>query len=103
MPPPGFDHGAERTGRIPGATHLFYGQLINEDGTFKENQELLSVVEPICGSSDNDKEIVIYCRLSHRATLVWFAMVFILGYTNVQVYDGSWTEWGSIVGFPIEK
>lgn len=103
MPPPGFDHGAERTGRIPGATHLFYGQLINEDGTFKENNELRSVIEPICGSTDSDKEIVVYCRLSHRATLVWFAMVFILGYSNVQVYDGSWTEWGSIVGFPIEK
>ena len=43
------------------------------------------------------------CRLSHRATLVWFAMTHLLGYDNVKIYDGSWTEWGSIVGFPIEK
>ena len=46
-------------------------------------------------------EIVTYCRLSHRATLVWFALSFVLGYRQVRVYDGSWTEWGSIVGFPI--
>ena len=103
MPPPGFDHGAERTGRIPGATHLFYGKLINEDGSFKERDELRNIIEPICGSSNDDKEVVVYCRLSHRATLFWFSMVFILGYSNVLVYDGSWTEWGSIVDFPIEK
>mgnify|MGYP006107016675 CR=1 FL=1 len=103
MPPPGFDHGAERAGRIPGATHLYYGDLINKDDSFKQSDKLRSIIEPICGSSNEEKEIIIYCRLSHRATLVWFSMVFILGYSNVHVYDGSWTEWGSIVGFPIEK
>ena len=52
---------------------------------------------------ESSEEVVIYCRLSHRATLAWFAMEYILGLDNVHIYDGSWTEWGSIVGFPIEK
>ena len=55
------------------------------------------------GASPDRGDIVAYCRLSHRATLLWFAMRHLLGYENVRVYDGSWTEWGSIVGFPIEK
>ena len=52
---------------------------------------------------DDFKEIVCYCRLSHRATFAWTALTHILGYENVFIYDGSWTEWGSIVGFPIER
>ena len=102
MPPPFFDHGAERTGRIPGAAHLYFRELLNEDDTFKSREELLSVLRGR-GASPDRGDIVAYCRLSHRATLVWFAMRHLLGYENVRVYDGSWTEWGSIVGFPIEK
>ena len=52
---------------------------------------------------ETGEETVTYCRLSHRATLVWFAMRCLLGMERVRGYDGSWTEWGSIVGFPIEK
>jgi thiosulfate/3-mercaptopyruvate sulfurtransferase len=48
-------------------------------------------------------ETVVYCRLSHRASLAWFAMRYLLGFERVKVYDGSWTEWGSIVGFPVER
>ena len=102
MPPPFFDHGAERTGRIPGAVHLYYRELLNEDDTFKRPEELESVLRAR-GASPDRGDIVAYCRLSHRATLVWFAMRHLLGYENVRVYDGSWTEWGSIVGYPIEK
>lgn len=102
MPPPFFDHGAERTGRIPGAVHLYYRELLEEDDTFKRAEELRSLLRAR-GASPDVGDIVTYCRLSHRATLVWFAMRHLLGYDNVRVYDGSWTEWGSIVGFPIER
>jgi thiosulfate/3-mercaptopyruvate sulfurtransferase len=101
MPPPFFDHGAERTGRIPGAVHLHFRELLNADDTFKAPDELRRVLRAR-GAGPERAEIVTYCRLSHRATLVWFAMRHLLGYTNVRVYDGSWTEWGSIVGFPVE-
>jgi len=96
-----FDHGAERKGRIPGAVHLFYKELYNADESFKRPEELRPVLER--AGATPDREVVVYCRLSHRATLAWFAMKHLLGYPNVKIYDGSWTEWGSIVGFPVEK
>jgi thiosulfate/3-mercaptopyruvate sulfurtransferase len=99
----GFDHGAERFGRIPGAVHLYYRQFLNEDDTFKSPDALRRVFADASIAPEAFTEIVCYCRLSHRATLVWFAMTHLLGYRNVKVYDGSWTEWGSIVGYPIEK
>ena len=102
MPPPGFDHGAERKGRIPGAVHLHYLDLLNDDDTFKSAEEMLALFGAVGASPGNAAEIVAYCRLSHRATLAWFAMTRILGFDNVRIYDGSWTEWGSIVGFPVE-
>jgi thiosulfate/3-mercaptopyruvate sulfurtransferase len=102
MPPPFFDHGAERTGRIPGARHLHFRDLLNEDDTFKAPGQLRDAVRAR-GAEPAEGDIIAYCRLSHRATLVWFAMRYLLGYPNVRVYDGSWTEWGSIVGFPVER
>lgn len=102
-PEPGLDHGAERHGRIPGAKHLFYAELLNQNDTFKNATELENIFKNIGITSNTKDEIVVYCRLSHRATLVWFCMKNILGIDNVKIYDGSWTEWGSIVGFPIER
>ncbi len=97
------DHGAERSGRIPGAKHLYFRELLNEDDSFKSPDELLRTLSAAGIAAENFDEIVCYCRLSHRATIAWLALSQILGLPNVKIYDGSWTEWGSIVGFPIEK
>ena len=99
--PPGMaDVGAERYGRIPGSVHLPYTSLLNDDDTFKAPAELRALVTPVL--DDKNAPAISYCRLSHRATLACFAMTEILGYRKVRVYDGSWTEWGSMVGVPIE-
>lgn len=95
------DHGAERHGRIPGAKALFFRELLDEHGRLKPKAELQELVTTTVHGEP--RLIVNYCRLSHRSTLGWIALSEVLGYDNVRVYDGSWTEWGSIVGFPIEK
>lgn len=96
------DHGAERHGRIPGAKPLFFRELLDEHGRLKARDQLQELVGRAVGGGE-PRLIVNYCRLSHRSTLGWIALSEVLGYDNVRVYDGSWTEWGSIVGFPIEK
>jgi thiosulfate/3-mercaptopyruvate sulfurtransferase len=98
-----FDHGAERSGRIPGAVHLYFKQFLNEDDSFKSPDEIRAVLAAAGIAPAKFEEVVCYCRLSHRATLAWVALAHLLGLGNVKIYDGSWTEWGSIVGFPIEK
>lgn len=95
------DHGAERHGRIPGAKPLFFRDLLDQHGRLKPQDELQAAVERAVGGQP--RLIINYCRLSHRSTLGWIALSEVLGYTNVRVYDGSWTEWGSIVGFPVER
>jgi thiosulfate/3-mercaptopyruvate sulfurtransferase len=97
------DYGAERTGRIPGAVHIYFRELLNEDDSFKSPDALRQAFTAAGIAPENFDEIVCYCRLSHRATIAWLALGQILGAKNVKIYDGSWTEWGSIVGFPIEK
>lgn len=95
------DVGAERSGRIPGALHIPFDSLLNDDTTFKTIDQMADII----GSKAPEKsaQIISYCRLAHRATLASFVMTELLGYKNVRVYDGSWTEWGSIVGVPIER
>ena len=77
--------------------------MVNEDDTFQSSEKLRVILHQAGTAADGSTELVTYCRLSHRATLAWFATKYLLGRENVLVYDGSWTEWGSIVGFPMEK
>ena len=95
------DHGAERKGRIPGARHLYYERLLDDMGRFRPADELAAEFDSEGATADVDA--VTYCRLSHRASLGWFSATKLTGRDNVRVYDGSWTEWGSIVGVPIER
>ena len=97
------DHGAERTGRIPGAVHLYFKELLNEDDSFKSPEQLRHVLATAGIAPEKFEDVVCYCRLSHRATIAWVALSEILGHDNAKIYDGSWTEWGSIVGYPIER
>lgn len=95
------DVGAERAGRIPGARHLFFEELLADNKRFKSPDELRAIFAE--RGADGSSDVLSYCRLSHRATLCYFAMTELLGWDHVRSYDGSWTEWGSLVGAPIEK
>lgn len=96
-----FDHGAERSGHIPGARHLFHERLLRADGTFRPPAEIETEFASV--GAGPEREIVTYCRLSHRASLGWFALTRLGHRDDVRVYDGSWTEWGSMVGMPVER
>lgn len=97
----GPDVGALRYGRIPGARHLFFEELLNGDKSFKPVAELSRLVE--ARGADPAGPVITYCRMSHRATVLYFVLTQLLGYRRVRVYDGSWTEWGNLVGVPIER
>ena len=93
--------GAQRGGHVPGAANVPWGQAVREDGTFKSAEELRALY----GSKGitPDREVIAYCRIGERSSHTWFVLHELLGYPQVRNYDGSWTEYGSIVGAPIEK
>lgn len=95
------DFGAERYGRIPGAVHLNFTQFLEPDGSFIDKRRIREKAEAVGATAD--KALICYCRRSHRAALVSFAFIELLGYSNVRNYDGSWSEWGTAVGMPIEN
>ncbi len=96
--------GAQRGGHIPGATSIPWGQAANSaDGTFKSADELEAIYgEGGAGFSPQD-EVISYCRIGERSSHTWFVLKYLLGYSNVKNYDGSWTEWGNLVAAPIER
>ena len=97
------NEGALRGGHIPGAANIPWARAINpEDGTFKTADELRGIYEDEQGL-DAGEEVVTYCRIGERSSHTWFVLKYLLGYPKVRNYDGSWTEWGNLVGVPIEK
>jgi len=93
--------GAQRGGHIPGAVNIPWGEAVRPDGTFKSADELQALYQ--ARSITPDKEIIAYCRIGERSAHTWFVLKELLGYPKVRNYDGSWTEWGSLVGVPVEK
>ena len=94
--------GALRGGHIPGAKNVPWARAANADGTFKSVDELRAIYEVEQGLKPDDT-VVAYCRIGERSSHTWFVLTYLLGYPNVRNYDGSWTEWGNLVGVPIEK
>jgi thiosulfate/3-mercaptopyruvate sulfurtransferase len=92
---------AQVPGHIAGAANIPWAQAANDDGTFKSADELreLYAAKGITG----DREVIAYCRIGERSSHTWFALQELLGLSNVKNYDGSWTEYGSLVGAPVEK
>jgi thiosulfate/3-mercaptopyruvate sulfurtransferase len=101
LAPPGLPETCQRGGHIPGARNIPWGKAANDDGTFKSYDELKSLygAEGIDGS----KPVIAYCRIGERSSHTWFVLKYLLGFENVVNYDGSWTEWGNLVGAPVEK
>jgi thiosulfate/3-mercaptopyruvate sulfurtransferase len=99
--PPGMTETAQRAGHIPGAASIPWAQTVREDGTFTDREELANLYE--AKGVTPDKDVIAYCRIGERSSHSWFVLHELLGYQRVRNYDGSWTEWGSMVGMPIEK
>ena len=101
LSPPGLPETCQRGGHIPGARSITWSKACNDDGTFKTFDELKALYqnEGITGT----KPIIAYCRIGERSSHSWFVLKYLLGYKDVKNYDGSWTEWGNLVGAAIEK
>src|SRR5690606_7219163 len=100
--PPGMSETAQRAGHIPGAINVPWAQAVAEDGTYKSKEELEQLYGTK-GVKKDSEDVVAYCRIGERSSHTWFALKYILGFENVRNYDGSWTEWGNLVGAPIRK
>jgi thiosulfate/3-mercaptopyruvate sulfurtransferase len=99
--PPGMTETAQRAGHIPSAKSVPWATAVREDGTFKPVEELQSIYGGKGVQVDSDT--VAYCRIGERSSHTWFVLKFLLGVKNVRNYDGSWTEWGNLIGAPIAK
>jgi thiosulfate/3-mercaptopyruvate sulfurtransferase len=96
------EEGVLRGGHIPGATSCPWSRAVGDDGRFKTAEELRAIYEQELHLKPTD-DVVAYCRIGERSSLTWFVLKYLLGYQKVRNYDGSWTEWGNVVGVPIVK
>jgi thiosulfate/3-mercaptopyruvate sulfurtransferase len=101
LAPPGLSETAQRAGHIPGAVSVPWAETVKEDGTFKNAADLRELYA--ANAVTRDQDIITYCRIGERASHSWFVLHELLGYDRVRNYDGSWTEWGSMIGVPIER
>lgn len=93
---------AQRGGHIPNANNIPWASAVNDtDGTFKSVEDLKKIYE--AKGVTPDKDVICYCRIGERSSHTWFVLKYLLGYPQVRNYDGSWTEWGNMIGNPIEK
>jgi thiosulfate/3-mercaptopyruvate sulfurtransferase len=99
--PPGMTETAQRAGHIPGAASIPWAQTVREDGRFKPADELRALYA--AKGVTPDKDVIAYCRIGERSSHSWFVLHELLGYQRVRNYDGSWTEYGSLIGVPIER
>ena len=97
--PPGMNETAQRAGHIPKAANIPWVQAAKEDGTFKSFEDLKKLYE--AKGIDGKDEVIAYCRIGERSSHTWFVLKYLLGFDKVRNYDGSWTEWGNLVGAPI--
>jgi thiosulfate/3-mercaptopyruvate sulfurtransferase len=98
--PPNLPETAQRGGHIPGAKSIPWAKAANEDGTFKSPQDLRELYAE--AGVDFARPTIAYCRIGERSSHTWFVLKYLLGLSNVKNYDGSWTEWGNLIGAPIE-
>ncbi len=101
LSPPGLPETCQRGGHIPGAVNIPWAQACNEDGTFKSKEELEALYKG--KGVVPEKNVIAYCRIGERSSHTWFVLKYLLGFPHVTNYDGSWTEWGNLVGAPVEK
>jgi thiosulfate/3-mercaptopyruvate sulfurtransferase len=101
LAPPGLPETCQRGGHIPGARNVPWGRACNDDGTFKTTAQLEALYRAE-GVSDGTP-VITYCRIGERSSHTWFVLKYLLGVKSVVNYDGSWTEWGNLVGAPVEK
>jgi len=101
LAPPGLPETCQRGGHVPGARSIPWGKACNDDGTFKSADELRSLYG--AEGVDGTKPVIAYCRIGERSSHTWFVLKYLLGFDKVTNYDGSWTEWGNLVGAPVEK
>ena len=101
LAPPGLPETCQRGGHIPGAKSIPWARACNDDGTFKSREELVALYG--AQGITSDQPVIAYCRIGERSSHSWFVLKYLMGLNNVTNYDGSWTEWGNLVGAPVER
>ena len=99
--PPGMTETAQRAGHIPNAANVPWSQAAAEDGTFKSADALAALYQGKGITGSGVDEVIAYCRIGERSSHTWFVLKYLLGYDKVKNYDGSWTEWGNLIGAPV--